>query len=117
MLLEVDPYFRTTQHRQKVANNGNKMRKKASVSPELKFKIALEALKNNETQSALSRRYKIHPNQISKWRKVLLEKGSHVFELRETGGESETAKEIQMLYEQIGKLSVENEFLKKKSSY
>jgi transposase len=93
------------------------MRKKASVSPELKFKIALEALKNNETQSALSRRYKIHPNQISKWRKVLLEKGSHVFELRDTGGESETAKEIQMLYEQIGKLSVENEFLKKKSSY
>jgi len=93
------------------------MRKKASVSSELKFKIALEALKSNETQSALSRRYKIHPNQISKWRKLLLEKGPQVFELSNTESDSEKIKEIQTLYEQIGKLSVENEFLKKKSSY
>ncbi len=87
-----------------------------SHNSQFKAKVALEATKNEKTTSELSRKYSVHASQISLWRKELLEHIHEVFEdkhLRKQNQELHTSDE---LYEQIGRLKVENDFLKKKSA-
>jgi transposase len=89
------------------------MRKRGDVSSKAKAQAALEALKGLEPIGVIVRRYKVHPIQVGKWRKRLLEE---VHQLFENGDASDTAaheREVQELYEQIGRLKVENDFLKK----
>ena len=92
------------------------MRKKAAVSSKTKAKVALEAIKGLEPLSAIAKRYKVHPIQVGKWRKKLLAGASIAFdEAGEDRRLQEAEDEIQQLYEQIGRLKIENDFLKKKS--
>jgi transposase len=81
----------------------------------LKAKVALEAIKGEKTIAEISSKYGIHPNQIGKWKKDVLEHLPELFNGKIKKREK-TADELQAeLYQQIGKLKVENDWLKKKS--
>jgi transposase len=86
--------------------------KRRKFSAQFKAKVAVEAVKERESLSELSRRFEIHPNMISKWKKEFLENSSTIFE-KERDTEQETAPDPEKLYAKIGKLELENEFLKK----
>ncbi len=80
-----------------------------------KSKIALEAIRGLRTISEIAKQYQVHPNQVTLWTKQLLDGAEEVFE----GNSSSTKKgsdepEAAELYEQIGRLKVELEWLKKK---
>ena len=86
-----------------------------NFSPEFKAKVAIEALKEQQTLSELATKYEIHPTQITDWKKQLLGGSSTLFE----GGKSvvppENDPEKDELYKVVGQLKIENDWLKKKS--
>ena len=89
----------------------SKQRKRHSA--EFKAKVALEALKGLKTAQELARDYQVHPTQINQWKKQLREGVSSVF----GGGERSAAAdeaERAALYEKIGRLNMELDWLKKK---
>ena len=88
------------------------MKSKRKFNSEFKAKVAIEAIKEQLTLSELSAKYELQPCQISKWKRELLEKSALVYSMEEPDKKQE--KELQSLYEQIGKLQVANDFLKKK---
>jgi transposase-like protein len=81
-------------------------------SPEFKSKVALAALKDDQTLSELSQRYGINSNLIVKWKKQLLEQSSEVFASGK-GLAPDRESEIQSLQAKIGQLTMENDFLSK----
>ena len=72
-----------------------------------KAKVALEALKGDQTLVELSERFQVHPNQIAEWKKVLLERASEVFDK----GAPSKEPNIKELHAKIGQLAMENDFL------
>ena len=88
--------------------------KRKFYSSELKAKIALEAIMGYSSINEISQKYKVHPNQISLWKKQLLENIPGIFD-NPRGPKTEVNSELtDQLYRQIGKLQVEVEWLKKK---
>jgi len=81
-----------------------------------KAKVALEAVKGEKTIGQLSSQYGVHPNQIGTWKKELLERLPELFRSRRSREEVEGEREREELYRQIGKLKVELDWLKKKST-
>ena len=80
-----------------------------------KAKVALEAVKGEKTIAQLSSEYGVHPNQISKWKKKLLQELPALFsEKHQAQDMNKEALEAE-LYRQIGQLKVELEWVKKKS--
>lgn len=75
-----------------------------------KAKVALEALRERETLSELSRRYEVHPNIISKWKREFLDKAPEVFE---QSSDKDEPVDLDKLYAKIGELEIEKDFLKK----
>ena len=71
----------------------------------------MEALKERETLTELSRRFEVHANQITKWKREFVEHASAVFENGSTAQQVEADK--QRLYAKIGQLEVERDWLKK----
>jgi transposase-like protein len=82
-----------------------------------KAKIALEAVKSEETMSEIGRRHGVHPIQVGKWRKQLIERAEELFNDKRKRSGQEPDERVKELYEQIGRLKVENDFLKKKSVF
>jgi len=76
-----------------------------------KAKVALEAVKNQQTLAELSKKFEVNPVMISKWKAEFIENMSAVFEKK--NAEEKEIVDTQELYAQIGQLKVENEFLKK----
>ena len=84
-------------------------------SPAFKAKVALEAVKSEETVAQLAARYQIHPSQIHAWKKALAEGAAGVFSNgQEQKGRSDTAL-IARLYQEIGQLKVERDFWAERS--
>lgn len=79
-----------------------------------KARVALEAVKERETVNVLAKRYQVHPTQVHEWKRRLVEQAATVFE-RDGAKPVETIDPVE-LYEQIGRLKVELEFVKKKAA-
>jgi transposase len=79
-----------------------------------KSKIALSAIKGELTIAEIASKYSIHPTQINKWKKLALSHIPEAFTGKQKQVDKEHSDELSVLYEQIGRLKVENEFLKKK---
>ena len=83
-------------------------RPRRNHAPAFKAKVALEALKGEQTLAELSQRYQVHPNQITDWKKQLLEHASDIFSKDRKADQVPSVKD---LHAKIGQLSMENDFL------
>ena len=83
-------------------------------SAEFKFKVALEAAKGTKTLNELASEYGLHPSQISEWKSRLLNEGASVFGTASAQEQRQQEARQAELYEQIGRLKMELEWLKKK---
>ena len=84
-------------------------------SPGFKAKVALEAVKGQETLAQLAARYEVHPSQIQAWKKALAEGTAGVFgKDREKKSQNDAAL-IPRLYQEIGQLKVERDFFAERS--
>ena len=82
-------------------------------SPSFKAKVALEALKGEETVAQIAARYEIHPNLVTKWKKAIQDEASLIFSKEYHNKKKEDENLVSRLYQQIGQLKVENDFLEK----
>jgi transposase-like protein len=88
--------------------------KRRRFSAQFKAKVAIEALKGQRTVADLAGQYQVHPNQITQWKKQLLDAAEQVFSQRQDADRQQQDELTQKLYEQIGRLKVELDFLQKK---
>jgi transposase-like protein len=85
-------------------------------SPEFKAKVALEALKGIQPVQTIAAKFEIHPTQVSQWKQELLERLPGLFETKAPPGQDVHEALQSQLYQKIGQLEVELDWLKKKSS-
>jgi transposase-like protein len=85
-------------------------------SAQFKFKVAVEAAKETKTISELASEMQVHPNQISAWKRQLLSEGARLFQRNGIGQLREQEALQAELYEQIGRLKMELEWLKKRDA-
>ena len=91
-------------------------KKRRKHSSQFKFKVALEAVKESATLNEIASSNNIHPNQVSTWKKQLLLEGPTVFGQQTAKKLAEQTVREAELYEQIGRLKMELEWLKKKAA-
>lgn len=90
------------------------MKKRRTFTAEFKSKVALEALKEREPIHAIAKRYQVHPNQVTDWKKALVAHAGNAFE-SDRSKDDELLKQKRKedrLYRQIGQLQMDVDFLK-----
>lgn len=86
-------------------------RKRRNHSPEFKAKVALAAAKGDKTITELAQQFSLHPNQITTWKRELIDNAATIFSSGSSGKES--TEEVDKLHSKIGQLTMENDFLVK----
>lgn len=89
------------------------MTTRRKFSKDFKAKVVLEALKERETLESLAKKYELQPTQVSLWKSQAMNNFSALFS-QEKDKAKENEVDVQQLYAQIGKLQIQNDFLKKK---
>ena len=89
-----------------------KNRRKHSTS--FKARVALEALKGEETIAELAGRYEVHPSQVRKWKQALAEGAAGIFGSDHGQNKKDDEALMAKLYQEIGQLKVERDFLERK---
>ncbi len=90
-------------------------RTRRTHSPEFKAKVGLEAVRGVKTINEIGQEYGIHPVQVGKWRKAILEEASSLFTKKRGPMPVAEHREPEKLFSEIGKLKMELDWLKKKS--
>ena len=85
--------------------------KRRKFTAAFKAQVALSAIQERETLAELSKRFEVHPNEISKWKREFLKRSSVVFETK--APEVDFEQEREKLYAKIGQLQLERDWLKK----
>lgn len=91
----------------------SKTRRKYNAN--FKTKVVLDLLNGNETLSAIAGKYGIHPTQLTKWRRLFLERASEIFSEPGKGKKHGSDSAEDELYKKIGQMQIELDWLKKKS--
>lgn len=103
----------------KIATKNNIMtttKKRKVYNSDFKAKVAFEAAKGRLTINQVSELYAVHPNQVAKWKKQFLESLPQIFDNSKPSSTEPNEELINQLYQQIGQLKVELDWLKKKSA-
>jgi putative transposase len=90
-------------------------RKRRTFSASFKAKVALAAVRGDKTTAELASRFKVHANQVSAWKKQLLDGATELFSDGRSRRKEDSSVSEQELYEQIGRLKIELDWLKKKA--
>lgn len=90
--------------------------KRQSHASSFKAQVALQALKGDRTVNQLAAQYGVHPTLIHAWKKQLLEGAESVFAGKRPGQERQAEADQARLFEEIGRLKVELDWVKKKSA-
>lgn len=90
--------------------------KRRKHSAEFKAKVALAAIRNEQTMPELASHFEVHPTMINNWKRSLLDGATEIFNKGQKPRKQDN-KKVDELYRQIGQLKVENDFLAKKFSY
>ena len=84
-------------------------------SPAFKAKVALKAMKGEQTAAKLAARFEVHPNQIQTWKKALADGAAAIFDQGNGTNKDKESKNydalVAWLYQQIGQLKVERDLL------
>lgn len=91
----------------------NKQRRKYTA--EFKALVALEAVKGLDTINQIAAKHQLHPVQVGTWKKELLEGAGSLFERKNAKDDTDQNRRIEELERKVGQLTMENEFLEKKS--
>ena len=92
-------------------------RKRAARSPEFKAKVALAAVMERQTVAELVQKFGVHATQVHAWKKVLRESAAELFaDGRSSGRRVDVGEREAELYEHIGRLKMELEWVKKKAA-
>ena len=90
------------------------MGKRRAIAAELKAKVALAALRGERTINQIAGDFEVHPTQVSQWKRQLEEQVKDLFRDRRGRGGGDGERLTERLYEQIGRLQFELDWLKKK---
>lgn len=89
--------------------------KRKRYTAALKAKVGLEAILGVRTVAQISREYQVHPTLVTQWKRVIRERLPELFESGAAGGPDERDETIAQLHRKIGELTVDLDWLKKKS--
>jgi transposase-like protein len=91
--------------------------KRKNFTKEFKAKVALEAIKGERTMNEIASEFGVHATQVNQWKKQLLEGAGDLFDRNKGKSDKTIEKERDHLYQKVGQLQVELDWLKKKTGH